>query len=80
VQKQTNRFYLALCILTLLLLPLLYLIVFLHQRFAALFGYDPFFSPSTFPAFFSYLLFREMKKGDKVFERIAKRAHKKKPS
>lgn len=53
-RKQTNRFYLALCILTLLLLPLFYLIVFLHQR--------------------------EMKKGDKVFERIIKTAHKKKAS
>ncbi|EES15888.1 hypothetical protein BDA96_08G089300 [Sorghum bicolor] len=31
-RKQTNRFYLALCILTLILLPLFYLIVFLHQR------------------------------------------------
>ncbi|KAM0929951.1 hypothetical protein ACQ4PT_001263 [Festuca glaucescens] len=79
-RKQTNRFYLALCILTLLLLPLFYLIVFLHQRFVALCGYDPFLSPSTFPAFFSYLLCREMKKGDKVFERISKPAHKKKPS
>ncbi|GJN13477.1 hypothetical protein PR202_gb00186 [Eleusine coracana subsp. coracana] len=32
LQKQTNRFYLAVCILTLILLPLFYLIVFLHQR------------------------------------------------
>ncbi|RCV15850.1 hypothetical protein SEVIR_3G092800v4 [Setaria viridis] len=31
-RKQTNRFYLALCVLTLILLPLFYLIVFLHQR------------------------------------------------
>ncbi|KAK3136394.1 hypothetical protein QOZ80_5BG0433390 [Eleusine coracana subsp. coracana] len=31
-RKQTNRFYLAVCILTLILLPLFYLIVFLHQR------------------------------------------------
>ncbi|TVU51527.1 hypothetical protein EJB05_02962 [Eragrostis curvula] len=31
-RKQTNRFYLALCILVLILLPLFYLIVFLHQR------------------------------------------------
>ncbi|AQK40576.1 C2H2-like zinc finger protein [Zea mays] len=30
--KQTNRLYLALSILTLILLPLFYLIVFLHQR------------------------------------------------
>jgi hypothetical protein len=34
LQKQTNRLYLALSILTLILLPLFYLIVFLHQRFA----------------------------------------------
>ncbi|CAN6344754.1 unnamed protein product [Urochloa humidicola] len=31
-RKQPNRFYLALCVLTLILLPLFYLIVFLHQR------------------------------------------------
>ncbi|AQK40579.1 hypothetical protein Zm00014a_012531 [Zea mays] len=31
-RKQTNRLYLALSILTLILLPLFYLIVFLHQR------------------------------------------------
>ncbi|CAN6340026.1 unnamed protein product [Urochloa humidicola] len=31
-RKQTNRFYSALCVLTLILLPLFYLIVFLHQR------------------------------------------------
>ena len=55
LQKQTNRFYLALCVLTLILLPLFYLIVFLHQRFAlCTLWISTFLMRWAFPGLFSY--------------------------
>lgn len=39
VQKKSGVFYLAISILTLMLLPLFYLLVFLHQRYRMMFSF-----------------------------------------